>query len=122
MTRLLCVAMAWATALLLIGGPEAQAIKRKPGVKATDHPEAVHIWMRDSASKKAAQCSGALIAPNAVLTAAHCAYGFDTWEILAPYARPSPVRAPAHVGKVHPRYRDTPAEADMAVILLDKPV
>lgn len=55
------------------------------GSPATNYKEAVLVNMLQG-GKVTSACSGALIAPNVVLTAGHCVYGFDGWEIIAPFA------------------------------------
>src|SRR5262249_10550339 len=56
----------------------------KGGTPASAYPEAVLLDLERS-GKVVAACSGALIAPRAVLTAGHCVHGFDGWRVTAPY-------------------------------------
>src|SRR5262245_58033749 len=55
------------------------------GSPASDYHEAALVNMLKG-GKRAAACSGSIIAPNVVLTAGHCVHGFDGWEIIAPFA------------------------------------
>ena len=64
-------------------GQDSRAIKG--GSKATGYPEAVLINTKQSGQLKSA-CSGALVAPHVVLTAGHCVFQYDGWDITAPYA------------------------------------
>lgn len=55
------------------------------GSKATAYPESVLINMKQNGVVTSA-CSGSVIAPKVVLTAGHCVYGFNGWDVIAPYA------------------------------------
>jgi hypothetical protein len=69
-------------------GDEAVGRAGRPivgGAKASAYPEAVLINMKQSGQIVAA-CSGSLIAPTVVLTAGHCVYQFDGWDVVAPFA------------------------------------
>ncbi len=55
------------------------------GSPATAYPESVLIEMKINGSV-ASLCSGAMIAPNVVLTAGHCVHGYTGWNVTAPFA------------------------------------
>jgi hypothetical protein len=64
-------------------GEDTQEIKG--GSLATDYPESVLLLMKIGGAPKSL-CSGALVAPNMVITAGHCVHGFDSWSVTAPFA------------------------------------
>lgn len=73
-----------------------------------------------------ARCSGALVAPRLVLTAAHCVLDprlSSALEVMFGSAVDAPevtFRRVVHVA-VHPEYRDDGDDADLAVLVLDAP-
>ncbi|HEV3204002.1 MAG TPA: trypsin-like serine protease [Gemmataceae bacterium] len=98
------------------------AIKQKPSLEASHHPEAVLITARNARAGMGAKCSGALIAPRVVLTAAHPVAKFDIWEVTAPYAKDGPVKVMAKISRVHPDYKSQPLENDIALLILDEEI
>jgi hypothetical protein len=119
---------AWAAILglvcLALAGLESTAIgiKRIPPVEASDYPEAVHITARHSVTGAKGKCSGVLIAPALVLTAAHSVRGFDTWEVHAPYVKAQVKSASVKSARVHPESRRDPLSNDIAVLVLDRAI
>lgn len=105
--------------LLLACAAEVRGIKHKPSAEANDHAEAVLIKSRNARNQKDGSCSGVLIAPDVVLTAAHAVDGFDTWEVTAPYAKGGPFKARSKTVKFHPNHRVGTFENDLAVLILD---
>jgi hypothetical protein len=68
-------------------------------------------------------CSGAVIAPRAVLTAGHCVVGTATWTIVAPYAQNQTAKASrAWTDYVSTGSFVNPSTLDVAVILLDEAI
>ena len=120
----------WCSGLLIplvaVGGflapPEALAIKQKKSQEVSDHPEVVLIAARNSRTRQGGLCSGALIAPHAVLTAAHGVASFDTLAVTAPYVKDGPVRSAVKAVYVHPHAKDRPLENDLAVLILREPI
>ena len=113
---------AWFTSLLVVlllaAVPSAQAIKAKPSTEAKKHAEVVLISGSRWRPRLAGRATGVLIAPNAVLTAAHAVEKFDTWEVVAPYARNGAVRRAVQAIRVHPKFHQEAIENDLAVLIL----
>jgi hypothetical protein len=98
------------------------AIQRKPSLEAKDHPEVVLVTARSTTAERGGQCTGVLIGPRAVLTAAHSAVGYDVWEVTAPYAKNGLAKAIAKTARVHPEYKTDKVANDLAVLLLEEAI
>jgi len=101
---------------------EAWAIKQRPPREAATHPEAVLIMAKDSQHSRTCVSCGVLLAPTVVLTVAHGVSGFETWQVKAPYARRETDQAAGKMLRVHPDYKPGNAEADLAILILDRPI
>jgi hypothetical protein len=94
------------------------------GTEATSTPFACVISMNNGGL-----CSGALVAPNVVLTAGHCVAGSTRWSVRCPYASDTST-VTASVGEYAPTYpnRDDPSRewidnnlgADLGLLRLDR--
>jgi V8-like Glu-specific endopeptidase len=110
---------------------QAPAAARRPivdGTSDTGDPAAVAIGARrvGCAERLAVRCSGTLVAPRLVLTAAHCVLDprlASSLEVMFGSAVDAPdaaFRQVVHVA-VHPEYRDDGDAADLAALILDTP-
>lgn len=90
------------------------------GVPATEYPEAVIV------DGTGTRCSGVLLAPRLVLTAAHCVYGPQTYTVTAPNAPGSPtVDVLDHTHYDSPWLGNgliDPEHHDLAVLQLAEPI
>lgn len=93
------------------------------GTTASSYPEAALVDM-SRGGQMAAACSGAVIAPQVVLTAGHCVHGFDGWTITAPFAQNQRVRASGAAVYDWNNQSDTvdPNSHDLGLVFLATPI
>lgn len=103
-------------------GRDAREIKG--GSLAKAYPEALLINMKQNGVTVAA-CSGSLIAPQVALTAGHCVYKFDGWQVVAPYAtgaNTSIAKAGGTLDWTNTSETVEPSMHDIGLIFLDTPI
>lgn len=88
-----------------------------------DHPYVVYLATRDGYQ----YCGGSLVAPDKVVTAAHCARAFPARDIRVVGGREDKESADGEVRAVtgvwiHPRYRDVTSGYDVAVLTIAEPL
>jgi hypothetical protein len=93
------------------------------GAAAVAYPESALLDLYVGGSLSQA-CSGALVAPQVVLTAGHCVVGVDAWVVSLPYAHAQ--RAHASWGEVYD-YQElgeevNPQAHDVGLVFLDVPL
>ncbi len=94
----------------------------KNGTAATAYPESVLVDLYQGGQLNA-YCSGSLIAPQVVLTAGHCVFQFNSWQIHAPYVNQS---ATASSGVTYDWTNTSetvdPSMHDIGLIFLNTPI
>lgn len=85
-----------------------------------DFPEVVQVLVNNTAEDF---CTGVLVSPTRVLTAAHCTIA-STYTVVAPHAEGAPRRTGKKVGQVHvsSNFDAEVAKEDAAVLDLDAPI
>ena len=114
------VGVAVVSVLLLVGSSVAKAVTYGDPVDepSSTHPEVVPVWVG-----RTGMCSGTLIDPVIVLTAAHCVYGYNNFQIEVGGDQ---LETGSRVGVVaswyHPRFDRRRLRNDIALLHLDSPV
>ncbi|MGI8333315.1 trypsin-like serine protease [Actinomadura scrupuli] len=89
-------------------------------------PYMLQLWYSNAASGEATFCAGTLVAPNKVMTAAHCVYGMDWYNngvVLGGTATLLDDNAKVALVKrqwVNPGYNPSSIDNDVAVLTLDR--
>lgn len=114
--------MALAASLAAAGAPAHAVINGEP-VDAADGIAAAVVMITQANGF----CSGTVIAPRVVLTAAHCVEGHERLAILRFGPNRAPILTPVTGRAVHPDYRAQDWRArrtavDLAVLVTDQPI
>lgn len=126
MRKLLVSVIGAAIALTAAAVPASSAVSIVGGTKAstTDFPYAVFLTTPDNFQF----CGGSLVAPDKVVTAAHCAKGQEPANVFVvagrddKYDTSAGTRVAVKSIWVHPSYTDALVGADVAVLTLDERV
>jgi hypothetical protein len=83
---------------------------------ATDNSSVIFLSLRDANNQGLASCSGTIIGPRAVLTAAHCVDDEGIGIVQVFLGSGQPINAESR--RLHPNYRTNESSFDVAVVLL----
>lgn len=102
------------------GGSSSAIIDEKQDGAPTDHPEVVQVLVNNAAKD---YCTGVLVSPTQVLTAAHCT-GATSFTVIAPFApgKPQSAATKGPVAEHSKAFNEEVWKEDAAVLLLKTPI
>jgi hypothetical protein len=101
------------------GGSTSAIVDDKQDGAPTDHPEVVQVLINNAAKD---YCTGVLVSPTKVLTAAHCAG--NSYTVIAPFAPGKPQSAATRgaVAEHSSAFNEEVQKEDAEVLLLKTPI
>jgi V8-like Glu-specific endopeptidase len=123
-------AVALGLALCVACGPETDSEEETVGVTfepiiggtvATAYPEAAYLNI-DKTAVSGYACSGALIAPQVVLTAGHCVDGHSRWEVHVGAAVQTSTSSAVYDWKENGATTINPKHHDIGLVFLSAPI